>query len=135
MRPTRLANAIRGRLPALVALSLLASGAAGAGATEKATVFLPGFPDVPLMQGLDVDEGGTVVFDKPDGRILEASAAGPVAASDLVSYYVAALPALGWREGGARPHRLQFRREGELLQIEFAPRGSFLAVRFFLAPS
>lgn len=146
MMPVRRSVIRRGsRIPALLlahALALLLSlGAAAAcqAGESLASDFVPGFPDVPLMQGLTVEEDDTVVFDKPSGRIAEASAAGPIAEADLISYYTAALPALGWRTGaeGVSPAagRLQFVREGEILQIEFASRGRVLDVRFFLSPS
>ena len=124
---------------ALALLLSLSAAAACQAAERSAPDFVPGFPDVPLMQGLAVEEDDTVVFDKPSGRIAEASAVGHVAESDLVSYYTAALPALGWRAGAEKVQkgagRLQFVREGEVLQIEFASRGRVLDVRFFLSPS
>ena len=128
------------RTLALLALLSFGSAAAETGLAGSAvTAFLPGFPDVPLMRELEVQEDGALVFDKPNGRIAEVSAMGPVTAADFVSYYVSALPALGWREGRedarSRTGRLYFLREGEVLQIEFARRGRLLDVRVFLSPS
>lgn len=146
MMPVRRAMTRRGSrttallLAPLLAVLLALGAVATSGAAERsASDFVPGFPDVPLMQGLDMEEDDTVVFDKPSGRIAEAAAAGPVGEADLISYYTAALPALGWRAGAGRADRgagrLQFVREGEILQIEFATRGRLLDVRFFLSPS
>ena len=129
--------------PALRALALsacvsLAASAHGSAAAERITpAFLPGMADVPLMRGLDVEQTETIVFDKPDGRIVAASAVGPVAVPEFVSYYASTLPQLGWRAVQGDAHEageLSFRREGETLRIEFAPRGRLLAARFLLAP-
>lgn len=109
-----------------------------AGAIERSPpAFVPGLPDVPLMRGLDLQEDATVIFDKPNGRIVEAAAVGPVATAAFLSYYRSALPELGWSAvapGGSRSGELSFRREGEALRIEFALRGHALKVRFFLSP-
>ncbi|HEX7969421.1 MAG TPA: hypothetical protein VF502_14470, partial [Stellaceae bacterium] len=57
---------------ALVLLLLAPAGAALAGD------FVPGTEDVPLMPGLASVAGSSLVFDKPQGRIVEAQATGKV---------------------------------------------------------
>ncbi|MEE8559362.1 MAG: hypothetical protein V3S88_01475 [Alphaproteobacteria bacterium] len=100
---------------------------ASAGAKEA---FLAGLEDVPLMPGLAEIEDAGVVFDKPEGRIVEAYARGELSASQVLSFYNATLPQLGWRaESGGR-----FRREGEVLRLAFTTAGKRLTVRFSLSP-
>ncbi len=100
---------------------------ASAGAKEA---FLAGLEDVPLMPGLAEIEDAGVVFDKPEGRIVEAYARGELSAAQVLSFYNATLPQLGWRaESGGR-----FRREGEVLRLAFTTAGKRLTVRFSLSP-
>ena len=110
-----------------LALALVAGGVrAGDGA------FLGSIEDLPLMPGLEeaVEEG--MVFESPSGRIAEAYASGAVSRERVRAFYAATLPQLGWRREGAG----RYRREGEILDIEFddgAP--SILRVRFAVAPA
>src|SRR3546814_20540062 len=109
---------MRGGAKCLAMLFGLMRGSAGAGANEGGCV--EGFEDLPLMPGLAVDESAEVLFDKPTGRIVEATAGGEVAAADIRSFYGATLPELGWqplppRAGTAM---LRFERREQPLQIE-----------------
>jgi hypothetical protein len=93
--------------------------------------FLSGFGDLPLMKGLAAVADSETVFDTPDGRIVEAYAAGRVSRERVESFYRKSLPQLGWR----REKRNVYRREEERLTIEFKTRGETLTVRFMLAPA
>lgn len=100
------------------------------GAIAGKQAFLTGLEDVPLMPGLSEVEDAGVVFDKPEGRIVETHARGELSPSQVLSYYEAVLPQLGWRaEGDGR-----FRREDEVLRIAFTTVGKRLTVRFSLSP-
>ena len=59
----------------------------------------PGFieqvTDLPLMPGLSELRGAGVVFDKPDGRIVEAYAEGGVDREAVLDFYYNTLPELG----------------------------------------
>lgn len=103
-------------------------------ALAVAAEFVPGFEDLPLMPGLAVVPNAGVVFDKPDGRIVETVAAGPVGPAELASFYRSTLPQLGWSLLTETPRRIVFRREGEVLNIDHAESSAGLTVRFFLAP-
>jgi hypothetical protein len=120
--------------PVLLALLLatcLASsgGAARAQATAPAR-YVAGLEDVPLMAGLTPTGGNDVAFDSPQGRIVIVNAAGAVGRQAVVAFYTASLSELGWDRIGDTA----FRREGELLRLEFGQRGSDLTVRFALSP-
>jgi hypothetical protein len=113
------------RRQVLCLLLLLAPVAAGA-----ADAFLAGTEDVPLMPGLAPVEGSSVVFDKPQGRIVEAQARGRTSRDKVRAFYAATLPQLGWNAAGADV----WRREGELLRLEFNGRDGNLTVGFTLSP-
>ncbi|MBI3453654.1 MAG: hypothetical protein HY057_12665 [Rhodospirillales bacterium] len=105
---------------------------------QAAEGFVTGVEDMPLMPGL-TQLGGAIGFDAPSGRIVEVYAEGAVTRERVLEFYAATLPQLGWQ--AIRPGA--FRREGEMLQIEFPPpdraraasrQAGSLIVRFFLSP-
>ncbi|MEQ9643319.1 MAG: hypothetical protein RIM84_25085 [Alphaproteobacteria bacterium] len=122
-----------------------------AGAAVAEQRYLADVVDLPLMPGLwEVPDAG-MVFDKPQGRIVEAEARGDETPDAVRAYYADALPPLGWRaEGRAQPDaatnsegkravaRLPwadtFRRDGEVLRIEISERAGAVAVRFSITP-
>jgi hypothetical protein len=95
--------------------------------------FVEGIDDLPLMPGLVGMADQSLVFDKPDGRIVQAVAAGRVQASAVRSFYADTAPQLGWKSAGEG----RFTRDGESLRIELidpgAPGGA-LTVRFLVNP-
>jgi len=119
----------------LLAAILFAGITAHAGAADRPGHFLSGFEDLPLMDGLTEQADSGVVFDKPDGRIIERYASGPLSLDSVESFYRETLPQLGWMPVKAKVARhLDFKREGESLDIEFKTVGSELVVRFSVAP-
>ena len=111
--------------------ALLASPALAADA------FVAGTSDLPLMPGLRALPGEGTVFDAPGGRVVEAWAEGGVARETVLSFYGTTLPELGWTAAG----RDRFRREGEVLRLEFPPQGprgaqapGTILIRFYLSP-
>jgi hypothetical protein len=105
------------------------------GATAQAAAWIEGVEDLPLMPALTRSPTPPVVFDKPGGRIIQASAEGPVSTSDVRRFYQTALPQLGWK--AAAP--LRWVRGNERLTIELtaAPSsgtGARTLVRFTVAP-
>jgi hypothetical protein len=109
----------------LLALALVVL-AVPAGAAE----FVAGTEDVPLMAGLKTVEAKSLVFDKPEGRIVEAEARGIVARAKVRDFYDATLPQLGWSAAGQDA----WRREGEMLRLSFGGRDGNLTVGFTLSP-
>jgi hypothetical protein len=115
------------RFLTVLALVTLLSGAAVA--TEPAG-WVPGTEDVPLMPGLAPTDEAGLIFDKPQGRIVEASARGSVSRHAVLAFYQESLPQLGWRLAGER----QFLRDGERLSLGFNGRDGNLLVDFTLVP-
>ena len=114
--------------------AVLVLGLAGAAPppanAEAAGPFVSNLEDLPLMPGLSEDVDAAMAFDTPSGRIVEAYASGPTTPARVLEFYAATLPQLGWqREGEAA-----FRREGEILRLEFSIGPSRVTVRFALSP-
>ncbi len=110
---------------------LLLAGLAATPLRAGETGFLAGIEDLPIMPGLEelTDQG--LVFDKPEGRIVEAFAEGDLAADDVAVFYRRTLPELGWQ---AESEGL-YRREGEVLSIEVqGTHNGGVLVAFRLAP-
>jgi hypothetical protein len=116
------------RLAALL-LTLLAAPLSGQAQTIAAA-YVPGTEDVPLMPGLASDAAAGLVFDKPQGRIVEASARGAVSRRAVLAFYQESLPQLGWHPAGER----HFQRDGERLSLDFDGSDGNLEVGFTLAP-
>ena len=119
-------------LVAVLAVGLAA--ACGAAAQDARVAFVSGIEDLPLMPGLAEIDETAMVFDTPGGRIIEALTSGPVSRDQVVRFYAATLPQLGWSADG----ETLFRREGETLELHFSDPpvvAGQLAVRFALAPA
>ena len=98
--------------------------------TARAGEFVAGTEDLPLMAGLTPVQGSSLVFDKPQGRIVEAQAAGKVTRQAVQQFYVATLPQLGWKATGADA----WQREDEVLHLDFHDHDGELIVGFTLSP-
>jgi hypothetical protein len=98
---------------------------------HAADAFVTGTEDLPLMPGLAIVEGAGMVFDTPQGRIVEAYAKGAAKREAVLDFYAATLPQLGWKAES----RAAYRREGELLRLELYEEAGGLTVRFYLSPS
>jgi len=114
----------------LRALALSLALLTAAAAAPAADAFVAGTEDLPLMPGLDTVRDSGLVFDKPQGRIVEAHATGKVTRAAVRRFYAATLPELGWAAEGPR----SWRREGERLRIDIKGRDGDLRVGFTLSP-
>lgn len=102
----------------------------GHAADNTAPRFLSSLEDVPLMPGLEEEAAQAVVFDTPEGRLVESAARGHVDPDSVARFYNEALPELGWRtEGG-----LRFSREGEMMEIVVRPDAGAVVVLFAVSP-
>jgi hypothetical protein len=116
---------------------LTSPGLAGSGLVPVSltqSVYVPGTEDVPLMPGLASDDGASLVFDKPQGRIVEAAARGAVTRHAVMEFYQESLPQLGWRAAASKSGSKSFERDGERLSLDFDGRDGNLQVAFTLAP-
>lgn len=100
-------------------------------APESARYFST-LPDIPLMPGLTELSDQTVVFDKPEGRIVESVALIRGAAQDaVVAFYEQTLPQLGWVRAGP----LAFVSEREFLKITFEEMAGRTFMRLAVSPA
>ncbi len=95
-----------------------------------ATDYVAEVDDLPLMPGLRQLLGAGLVFDKPSGRIVEVYAQGEVKPGAVRAFHARSLPPLGWQVAG----EAAFRRDGEILLVEFVTLERPLLVRFSLRP-
>jgi hypothetical protein len=112
----------------MLSLALLATIALGA-TSARAQQFVPGTEDVPLMRELAPVKGSDLVFDKPEGRIVEASARGKVTKAAVRGFYASTLPQLGWKPSGE-----SWTRDTETLRLDFSGHDGDLLVTFTLLP-
>ena len=88
------------------------------------------------MEGLTELAEASVVFDKPDGRIVTAVLEGPVALANARNFYLTSLRALGWhltQETGIGAI-YRFEREQEILTLRFQAEPDYLTVEIELGP-
>ena len=95
----------------------------------RAQTFFQQLPDLPLMAGLtELTEAG-LLFDKPEGRIVEAfaqsSANNGPQAQEVLRFYEQSLPQLGW-QAGQEPNTYFREKEKLVLQIEQRPENLLL---------
>jgi hypothetical protein len=96
----------------------------------SAEEFVAGTEDVPLMPGLKLVAGSALVFDKPEGRIVEARAQGALSRAKVQTFYGASLPQLGWKKISAD----RWQRDAERLTLDFRGQDGHLTVSFTLSP-
>lgn len=78
------------------------------------TRFFSDMPDVPLMTGLQELPSESIGFDKPEGRIIEVTAdIGSRSPQNVLAYYKAVLPHLGWHDAGGHAYY----RDQEVLRL------------------
>ncbi len=93
--------------------------------------FLSALTDIPLMNGLEELSEEAFVFDKPGGRIVDATAVGKaVSPATIELFYNQTLPHLGWER--IAPN--SFVRQGESLDIEVFEREKYGVIRFSVKP-
>lgn len=90
----------------------------------KAESFLSAAPDIPLADGLVEVPDGVLVFDKPQGRIVQLTAArqGTAAGAQtdaIADFYRATLPNLGWAFSADSESVLTFTGQAEILRLTF----------------
>lgn len=94
--------------------------------------FFEALYDVPVMPGLKELPDQTMLFDKPDGRIASVVAASETLGRDqIVAFYYAALPELGWKKIAEN----QYVRDKSRLSVDVVRTPPLTAVHFTLSPA
>jgi len=109
--------------------ALLATGLALAAAgPARAAEFLSGHEDLPLLAGLTQDRDSVMVFDTPQGRVVETFAQTQQSSARVLTAYAEALPQMGWTKKSAA----KFVRDGETLTFEVVSKGPPTVIRILL---
>ena len=87
--------------------------------------------DIPLMDGMEVDENDSFSFDTPSGQIMTVSARTKSSAQEVQTFYQSALTELGWQK---RNKTTYYRDQDELvLQITPGAHGASLKIQYTFA--
>ncbi len=100
------------------------------------TEYLESIEDFPLPEGFTINDD-MVIFDTPDGKVVEGSADGYADEDTVVSFYDNTLPQLGWKKDTyfyKEGTDLQFEREGEKLHLNLKRNENDLTIKFSLSP-
>ena len=107
----------------LASLALLVTLSFFWGAANAQDGYLAAASDIPLPPQLQETSEAALVFDKPQGRIIQMRAGytskKPVPRS-VAAFYRSIMPNLGWQDESASDTRLTFKRESEMLQVTMA---------------
>lgn len=117
----------------IIAMTVMLASAAPlyAIAEGEETSFFASIQDMPLMPGLVELPDQTVIFDKPEGRIVESVASMEALSPEAIkAYYESALPQLGWQPVADN----SFIRKAERLQLGFESYGGENYLRLMVAP-
>jgi len=101
-------------------------------ADQAADRFVTGIGDLPLMSGLTEDPEREIIFDKPNGRIVEVVASGAVDAQAVGGFYDRVLRQLGWHR--QTTGKRVFERDGEILSLTISAGNGQTTISFTLAP-
>jgi len=107
------------------ALMMSASGQAA-----EPSRFLSVIDDLPMMDKM-VEVGDGVAFTTPAGRIADTQATVTASRAEVLAFYKATLPQLGWSQTA----EATFVREDEILNVTFETIGTGLKVRFAISPT
>lgn len=81
--------------------------------------FLSAASDIPLIDGLVELDDGVLVFDKPQGRIVQLTAVrdAGLTSAQVANFYRNSLPNLGWTPVDETETMLTFTGQGEILRL------------------
>ena len=92
-------------------------------------------PGIPIAHSMVEDATSRMVFDSPEGRIVETAATGVIAWSKVEKFYLDTLPQLGWQLKEKAVHRLYFVRDEEGLSLQRStPVGGQIRVELSIKP-
>ncbi len=122
------------RILCMMAVLLVLGAPVGASAEDVA--YSQAIDDLPLMQNMTELPENTIIFDTPDGRIIETTTETGSDEKQVLTYYDKNLPQLGWRPLGRDDFGLQnYLRDGERLSLRADHGGPMLRIHFSLSPT
>ncbi len=102
--------------------------------------------DIPLMPDYVEDDNSRVVFDTPEGRIIQIRVVGPAGAQKAVEFYQLVLPSLAWGQmskkeidsvtdgADCKKRCLMLRRGGEILKMKVVEEKTQTVIYFSVSP-
>lgn len=114
-------QALMARLAAIMVMAFVVAVAAMLAGPVRAENFLSAADDIPLIDGLREVPDGVLVFDKPQGRIVQLTALrdSRLAVADIRDFYRRSLPNLGWTKMDETENLLTFESPAEILRLTF----------------
>jgi hypothetical protein len=101
--------------------------------TVRADGFFQSVTDLPLMTGLQEVREAALIYDKPEGRIVELTARSlqntRISEKGVREFYASTLPQLGWQRQANT-----FVRDGEVLRLTFVKENNLLMVYLSINP-
>lgn len=121
-----------GTMPLAVSPSYSASTALSQEAEESPLDLM----NLPIYQGFSLLDEATLVFDKAEGRIIQAEIEGVADEALVRQFYDQTLSSLGWQLDGRKSeaHHRHYSRDQEHLSLEYERDGDYLNIRFYLHP-
>ncbi|MTI08932.1 hypothetical protein [Curvivirga aplysinae] len=98
--------------------------------SSHAEGFLSALPEVPLHEKISEIAGSEVSFDAPTGRIIQIAASGVESKKNILNFYKATMPQLGWTVRSST----EFTREKEKLSLSLSTENGETLVQFELSP-
>jgi hypothetical protein len=95
--------------------------------------YVLGSDDIPLFPGLQLMEDDSSSFDSPVGSIVISKYLGDFRLRSVKSFYLEALPQLGWKLVSNESEIISFIREDDKLEIRLNYASKGLYVRFFIS--
>jgi imidazoleglycerol phosphate synthase glutamine amidotransferase subunit HisH len=95
--------------------------------------FVQGSEDIPLLVGMEKISDGTLGFDSASGSIITSSYSTNIEQKKIKTFYLQTLPQMGWNITRNAENSINFKREKENLEIEFAKEERAQVVRFFVS--
>ena len=96
---------------------------------------------IPLMDGLVENGDEALLFDSPEGRIIDAAASGQANAKEIYTYYRVVLPSLGWIVEQNRQcetailYCISAVRDQESLMLNINSAGDISTITYSLSPN
>jgi len=102
--------------------------------------------DIPLMPDYAEDDDSRVVFDTPEGRIIQIRVVGPIGAQKAFEFYQLVLPSLAWDQmprkeidtvtdgADCKKRCLMMRRGGEILKMRVLEEKTQTVIYFSVNP-
>lgn len=123
----------------IISVALYITYGPAAGAQDQEDVMLADLA-IPLMDGFSENNEAAMLFDSPDGRIISTQAVGRVALNEVIQYYSAVLPSLGWERMAGIPCEqgvtkcYQAIRDNEILILNFKVISDMTEINYSLSP-